>query len=136
MNLNPLLNFSGQCEAAFRFYASCLGGNIVVMMTYGESPMAAHVPPDWRGKILHATLDLGEAKLMGADSPPGQHQKPQGFSVALHVDDVQEANRVFAALADGDSVVMPLQETFWAQRFGMLTDRFGIPWMVNCGKSE
>jgi PhnB protein len=135
MNLNPNLNFSGQCESAFRFYAECLGGKIVFMMTYGDSPMAEHVPLDWRGKIMHATLDLGEAKLMGADSPPDRYQKPQGFSLALHVDDVPEAERVFTALAEGGSVVMPLQETFWAKSFGMVTDRFGTPWMINCGKS-
>jgi PhnB protein len=104
------------------------------MMRFGESPMADHVPGDWKSKILHVTLELGDQVLAGADAPPGRFEKPQGFSVALQVDDVAEAERAFAALAENGNVVLPLQETFWARRFGMLVDPFGIPWMINCGK--
>jgi PhnB protein len=134
MRLNPYLTFDGQCEAAFRFYEGCLGGKIVMMMTYGESPLADQAPPGWRGKVLHATLALGDQVLAGADAPPEHYQKPQGFSVALDVDDAAEAGRIFEALAEDGAVQMPLQETFWALRFGMVVDRFGTPWMINCGR--
>jgi PhnB protein len=134
MRLGTHLNFDGNCRAAFEYYEKCLGGKVTAMLTYGESPMAAHVPPGDHGKVLHATLELGDQRLTGADLPAGRYGKPQGFDVLLTVDDPQEAERIFAALADGGWVQMPLQETFWALRFGMATDRFGTPWMVNCEK--
>jgi PhnB protein len=134
MKLNPHLAFNGQCEVAFKFYEKCLGGNIVTMMTYGESPAAEHTAPDWREKILHATLGIGDLVLMGCDAPAEHYQKPQGFSVALHVDGAAEADRIFETLAENGAVQMPLQETFWALRFGMLVDQFGTPWMINCGR--
>jgi PhnB protein len=126
------LNFDGQCKEAFTFYQQVLGGSIATMETHGESPMREHTPLEWRDRILHARLVVGDQELMGSDSPPNQHLKPQGFSVSLNFDDPAEAQRVFVALADGGAVQMPLQETFWASQFGMLVDRFGIPWMVNC----
>jgi PhnB protein len=104
------------------------------MMRYGESPLAGSCPPERRNDILHVTLALGDEVLAGADAPPEHYQKPQGFSVTLGLDDPAEAERIFHALAEGGEVRMPLQETFWAQRFGMLVDRFGTPWMINCGK--
>jgi PhnB protein len=134
MDLAPYLVFDGRCEEAFRFYEQSLGGRIVAMVTYGESPMAQHAPPEWHGKILHARLALGDKVLMGSDGPPGRHEAMQGFSVTLTTDDPAEAERVFLALAEEGTVRMQLQETFWAQRFGMLVDRFGTPWMVNCEK--
>ena len=134
MRLNTHLAFNGQCEAAFKFYEKCLGGKITVMMTYGDSPMAEQTPPDWRKKIIHATLALGEDRLTGGDSPPGQYQEPQGFSVLLGLDDPAEADRIFEALAVNGTTQMPIQETFWALRFGMLVDQFGTPWLINCGK--
>jgi PhnB protein len=136
MRLNPYLAFDGKCEAAFRFYEQALGGRIVAMMTYGDSPMAEQMPPEMRGKIMHARLVAGEAVLMGSDAPDGRHEKAQGLSVALNIDEPEEAERVFAALAAGGTVTMPIQETFWARRFGMLADRFGTPWMVNCEKGD
>ena len=132
MQLNPYLNFNGQCEAAFQFYERCLGGKIVIMMTHENTPMSDRIPADWRGKIMHAHLQLGENHLMGSDAPPEHFQKPQGFSVSLQMTDPAEAERVFAALAEGGAVRMPIQKTFWALRFGMLTDRFGTPWIINC----
>jgi PhnB protein len=135
MRWNPHLAFNGQCEAAFQFYAACLGGQIITMLRYGDTPMAAETPADWRAKILHATLALDDQVLTGADAPPEHYRKPQGFSVLLHVDGAAEAERVFAALAEKGSVQLPIQETFWALRFGMLADRFGIPWMINCGST-
>jgi PhnB protein len=134
MQWNPYLSFNGQCEAAFKFYEQTLGGKIVMMMTYGDSPLAEKTPPALRNQILHATFALDDQVLAGADSPPGNYQQPQGFSVALSISDTAEADRIFATLAENGTVQTPLQETFWAQRFGMVVDQFGIPWMINCGK--
>ena len=103
------------------------------MLTYAGTPMEKHVPPEWHDKILHATLTGDGISLMGADSPPGRYEKPAGFTVGLHFKDQAEAERIFQALSEDGTVQMPLQKTFWASRFGMLTDRFGIPWMINCG---
>jgi PhnB protein len=134
VQLNPHLIFNGECEAAFGLYEKCLGGKILVMMKYGASPLAEQTSPGWRDKIVHATLVLGEQRLTGGDATPDQYRKPQGFSVLLPVVDVEEAVRVFEALAVGGEVQLALEETFWAQRFGMLVDRFGTPWMVSCGR--
>ncbi len=134
MRLNPYLTFNGQCEAAFKFYEKCLGGKIVMMMTYGDSPMAEQTRPDWRKKIIHATFALGDHVLQGADALPERYQKPQGFSVLLYIGAAAEADRIFKALAEKGAVQMPIQETFWAQRFGTLVDQFGTPWTINCGK--
>jgi PhnB protein len=135
VQLNPHLHFNGECEAAFKFYEKCLGGKITFMMPHEGTPVGDQVPGAWRKKILHASIKVGDDVLMGADVPPDQYQKPQGFSVTLGMQDPAEAERVFHALAENGTVQMPLQETFWATRFGMLTDRFGIPWMINCEKA-
>lgn len=132
MQLAPYLAFDGRCAEAFRFYEQHLGGRIEMMFSYGSSPMADQTPPEWRGKVMHARLVIGDAVLMASDAPPGRYAAPQGFHVSLAVDDPAEAERVFHALAESGSVQMPLQQTFWAARFGMAVDRFGIPWMVNC----
>ena len=135
MQLKAHLNFNGQCEEAFKFYEKCLGGKITFKMTFAESPAANQVSPDWGSKIIHASLAVGNQVLLGSDAPPDRFQKPQGFAVTLDVGNTDEADRVFKALADKATIVMPIQETFWAQKFGMLVDKFGIPWMVNCGKA-
>ena len=132
MQLNPHLAFNGECEAAFKFYEKYLGGKVVTMMTYGDSPMAEQMPPAWRAKIIHAALALGDRQLTGADVPPESYQKPQGFYVLLNIGAEAEADRIFKALAENGAVQMPVQETFWARRFGMLVDQFGTPWMINC----
>ena len=129
MRMTPYLNFDGQCAEAFRFYERVLGGTLEVQ-THGDSPIAEHVPPEWHDRILHARLVVGDAVLMGSDTPPNEEAKPQGMAVSLQVRDAAEADRIFAALVEGGSVTMPLEKTFWAERFGMLVDRFGIPWMV------
>jgi PhnB protein len=134
MRLNPHLTFNGQCEAAFQFYEKCLGGKIVMMMTYGDAPIAEQTMPDWRKKVIHATFALGDHVLTGADTPPESYQKPQGFSVLFNIDDAAEAERIFTALAEKGTVQIPLEETFWALRFGMLVDQFGTPWLINCEK--
>lgn len=131
MRLNPYLLFSGQCEAAFKFYERCLGGKIEAMITHAGTPAEKQVPPEWRDKILHARLAVGDEVLMASDAPPGRQEAPKGFSVSLEVNSAAEAERVFQALAENGTVRMPIQKTFWAERFGMLVDRFGIPWMIN-----
>ncbi len=134
MHTSAHLHFKGNCREAFRFYADTLGGRIVFAMTYGESPAAKHTPAEMRDQIIHTRLDLGEQFLLGCDSPPDRYQLPQGFNVMVAVEQPAEAERIFTALADNGTVSMSCQETFWAKRFGMCTDRFGIPWMVNCAK--
>ncbi len=134
MKVNPYLFFNGDCEAAFRFYEQALGGQIVFMEKHRGSPAEAQVPAEWQDKVLHARLVAGGNVLMGSDAPPDRAQKPQGFSLSLSTDGANEAERVFRALADGGTETMPMEETFFAARFGMCVDRFGIPWMVVCEK--
>lgn len=134
MKISPYLSFNGQCEAALKFYERGLGGKIVMMMTYAESPMAAQVPPEWGSKIVHATFSLGEQTLGAADAPPGSYRTPQGLALTLRMDAPAEADRIFEMLAKKGTVQMPLQETFWARRFGVLSDQFGTPWIINCEK--
>lgn len=132
MQVSFHLVFGGQCEAAFQFYERALGGKIVNILTYGDSAMAEQVPPEWRGKIVHATFAVGATVVAGADVLPERYAKPQGFYVLLGVDDTRDAERIFAALAENGEVQMAMQETFWSRRFGVLTDQFGIPWEINC----
>lgn len=105
------------------------------MSPYEGSPMENEVPSDWRKKILHARMQVGDVLLMGGDELPEDYEAPKGFNVTLGFDDPAAAERVFNALAENGTVRLPLQETFWAVRFGMVTDQFGIPWMINCEKS-
>jgi PhnB protein len=128
----PYLNFNGDSEDAFRTYELVLGGKIEALTTHGESPIAAQVPQSWHKRVLHARLVVGDAVLMASDTPPDQYTKPAGFSVSLQVRDPAEADRIFYELSDQGTVIMPIDQTFWAARFGMLVDRFGIPWMINC----
>lgn len=132
MQVKPYLYFDGQCEEAFKFYHQALGGQLEAMMPHKGSPMEQEVPPEWADKIMHAELTFGAWSLMGSDCPPGTYEVPKGFSVSLQVADVNEAERIFTVLSTGGSIQMPLAETFWAKRFGMVTDPYGIPWMVNC----
>lgn len=134
MKINPYLSFDGQCQAALELYARCLGGAIVYSTTYGASPMATQVPAEWTARIYHATFAVGEQTFGAADAPPGTYRSPQGFTLTIHMDDPAGAERVFGSLSEGGTIQMPMQETHWARRFGMVTDRFGIPWMINCGE--
>jgi PhnB protein len=136
MQLNPYLLFNGQCEAAFKFYEKVLGGKIVAMMSHEGTPAAEHVPPDWRKKIMHARLSIGDVLLMGSDAPPDRYEPMKGFSVTIGVTDPREAERIFHALAEHGTVRMPIGKTFWAERFGMLVDQFGTPWMINCESAQ
>jgi PhnB protein len=132
MNVNPYLTFSGKCEEAFRFYERCFGGKIEGMMKFAGSPMAQHVPAEWGDKVMHASLHVGDSRILGTDPPPDRYQEPRGMSVALNVKEPEEAERVFDELSKDGKIQMPIQKTFWSARFGMVTDRFGIAWMVNC----
>ena len=136
MQLIPYLNFDGKCEEAFNFYQRTLGGKIEAMVSHEGTPAAQHVPADWVKKIMHARLNVNGQVLMGADAPPNGYSTPKGVCVSLHVEDPKEADRIFGQLAEGGSVDMPIQQTFWAARFGMLRDRYGIPWMVNCDQAS
>ena len=133
MALTAHLSYSGDCREAFNFYAQLFGGELM-MLAYGDTPMAKEVPAEWSEKIVHATLSLGGSELAGSDVQSDHYRRPQGFSVLVDVEGVEEARRIFTALAEGGSVEMPMQETFWSPAFGVLTDRFGIPWEIN-GKS-
>jgi PhnB protein len=136
MRIEPRLSlvFNGECDAAFTIYQQCLGGTLTFRLTWGDSPMADQAPAKWRDKILQATLTVGDTAISGGDVLPGQYERPQGFQLQINLDDAAAAERIFAQLADGGRVTTPLQKTFWAQRFGAVVDRFGVPWGINCGE--
>ncbi len=131
MKLIPYLNFAGNCREAMEFYASVLNAEIVSMQTHGESSIADQVPAEHRDAILHANIKVGDFDLMASDAPPGTDIRPGSTHVVVAVDSVEEAKRIFSALSDGATITMPLEETFFSKGFGMLTDRFGTPWMVD-----
>ncbi|ESA32060.1 glyoxalase bleomycin resistance protein dioxygenase [Leptolyngbya sp. Heron Island J] len=132
MQLSPYLSFDGCCEAAFKFYEQCLGGKIEAIMPYQGSPMEAEVPAAWASKVMHGEFRLGEFVVMGSDCMPDKYEAAKGTSLMVGIKDPVEAERAFKALAENGTVTMPIQETFWAAKFGMLVDQFGIPWMINC----
>ena len=134
MALNPYLYFDGQCEEAFKFYQKCLGGKITFMMSWEDSPMVGQTPPGWAKKILHAALASDDGLLEGCDAMPGEYKKPRSFCVMLKPKGAAEAERIFRALAEDGTVQIPMAQTFWALRFGMVVDRFGMPWLINCEK--
>lgn len=133
MNINPHLNFNGQCKEAFEFYAKVLGGIVTFSMTWGEMPggEAEKLPPELRSRIMHTTLEVDGKTIMGADSPPGRYTQPKGITVSIGVKSKDKAERIFNQLSDGGKVSMPFAQTFWSPGFGMCVDRYGIPWMVN-----
>jgi PhnB protein len=128
MRMNTYVNFAGTCAEAFRFYEKHLGGKIGMMMTHGEAPDQSKVKPEWKDAVLHARISLGGTELMGADIPNAQSMRSAYLS--LGVDSDTEAERIFSALSDGGKVFMPMEETFFATRFGQVQDRFGISWMI------
>ncbi|HUG01466.1 MAG TPA: VOC family protein [Longimicrobiales bacterium] len=136
MQITPYINFQGKCREAMEFYRDLLGGEIVQIFTYGESPMAGEMPAESHDGIMHSHLVARGAELMGADGPPAAGQGANNVSIALNLDDVDEAERVFAALVEGGAVGMEFQKTFWAERFGMCVDRYGTGWLVNAGLME
>jgi PhnB protein len=134
--LNAYIGFDGNCAEAMRFYERVLGGKIEMMMTNGESPMRDQMPPGNENRIMHARLVLDQGVLMAGDAMTGcepSYQGMKGFSLTLSYTNAADAKPVFDALSAGGKVTMPLQKTFWAESFGMLTDRFGTPWIINGG---
>src|SRR5258705_13854230 len=134
MEVAPYLMFSGNCREAFAFYEKALGGKLD-LMTFGQSPEAGKMPAAMQNQVIHARLAAGSSVIMGSDCPPEHYLKPQGISVSIGTKDPAETERIFNALADGGQVQMPLQQTFWSAKFGMLQDKFGISWMVNCAQA-
>jgi PhnB protein len=133
MPLEPYLLFNGNCEEAIEFYRKAIGAKVETLMRYKESPEPPPpemVPPGFENKVMHASCQIGGGRLMASDDCTGT-PKFGGFSLALTVPDEASADRAFNALAEGGKVQMPLGKTFWSPRFGMLTDRFGVGWMVN-----
>src|SRR5262249_51812074 len=124
--------FNGDCRSAFELYARALGGTIAYMSTYGESPIASQVDANWREKIYQATLVVGTSTIAGADVQEGQYERPKGFSLMASPADPVEAQRMFDLLAEGGTIQMQIQQTHWAAAFGVVVDRFGISWEINC----
>ena len=131
MQMTPYLNFTGQCREAFDHYADVLNGEIVERFTYGESPMCDEMPPESHDQVMHTLLIADGAALMGADGPAPDNVGGHSMWVALNVDTAAEAERIFAAFSEGADIKMPMEKTFWAERFGMLVDRFGTAWIIN-----
>lgn len=136
MRLFPYLNFNGNCREAVNFYADLLGGTIHSIMTFGEAGQAEFVGEDAADHVMHAYMSVGDFEIGAADAP-GDMYKPAGnMSLTLDVETVEDAEAKYAALADGGMAIMPLAEVFWADRYGMCIDRFGIMWQVNCTGSK
>ncbi|HZW11428.1 MAG TPA: VOC family protein [Phycisphaerales bacterium] len=131
--IQPYLFFGGRCEEALGFYREALGAEVEMMMRFSESPEPAQpgmVPPGYENKVMHSSFRVGGSTIMASDGC-GEEGAYQGFSLAITVDTIEQADRTFAALSKGGTVTMPLTKTFWAPKFGMLTDRFGVAWMVS-----
>lgn len=136
MQLNPYLSFKGNCAEAFEFYQRCFNGHVTFQSTFRDSPMAASTSPEMQDQIMHISMQVGDSILMGSDIPEQHYQKPApACQIAIGLKDPAEAERVFNALSEGANIHMPLQQTFWAERFGMLTDRYGFGWMISYEKS-
>ena len=134
MHVQPYLFFDGRCEEAVEFYRKTLGAEVTMLMRFQDSPeplQPGMVPPGSEHKVMHTSLRIGETTVMASDGPCGGRSSFQGFSLSLTVPDEATAERLFAALADGGQVQMPLTTTFFSPRFGMVADRFGVSWMVN-----
>ena len=139
MQIEPYLSFDGNCEEALQFYRQCLGGEIVALHRYEGSPMdTPQLPAEWKKRVMHATFEADGHRLMASDRMPGQQEERYaGFSLSINIPkDSARARQVFDALAEGGRVTMPFAHTFWGADFGMLVDRFGVPWMVNCDAGQ
>jgi len=130
MKLFTYLNYGGNCEQAFRFYEQHLGAKITAMMTHGQNPGPSNVPPELKNTILHARLSIGGTELLASDVPPERFQPMRSVYLSVSLDSTSEAERVYALLTEGGQIFMPMQETFFADRFAMVRDRFGTSWML------
>ena len=134
MQVSVHLNFSGDCQQAMESYCELMDGEIISKTTFGDTPAGAEVPDDWQDKIVHATMSIGGVVVATADIPEERFQASQGFNMFIEVESPEEADRVFDALSKSGEIQMPIQETFWSRRFGVVVDRFGIPWEMNCSQ--
>jgi len=134
MRIEPYLFFNGRCEEAVEFYKKALGAEVLMLMRFNESPEPhppGMIPPGSENKIMHVSLRVGDTTVMASDGRCTGRSDFQGFSLSITAADEADADRKFAALADGGQVQMPLAKTFWSPRFGMVADRFGVGWMVS-----
>lgn len=133
MQVQPYLFFNGRCEEAINFYKNTLGAKVIFLARFKESPDPKMIPEGFEDKVMHSTLKIGDSELMASDGCGSDKAATMnGFSMSISPSSIDEAERVFNALSENGNVTMPLQTTFWASRFGTLTDRFGVSWMVNC----
>jgi PhnB protein len=128
MQLSTYLNYGGNCAEAFKFYEQNLGGKITMMMKHGENPGESRVPAEWKDAVLHARISLGGTEVAGADIPG--YQPMRSAYLSLSTTSTKEAERIYSLLSDGGEIFMPMEETFFANRFAMLRDRFGTSWMI------
>ena len=138
LGIKPYISFKGNCKEAVEFYVDKLGAEVLFTQTYGDSPMAEHAP-DNPDAIMHTSFKIGDSVIMACDNVfEGMNETVVGNNISLAVgtSDIAHADQAFERLSDGATIIMPMQETFWAERFGMLTDKFGINWMFNCDKPE
>jgi PhnB protein len=134
LSINPYLNFPGTTEQAFDFYKSAFGGEFTVMQRFGDMPGKEKLPAELHSKIMHVALPIGNDVLMASDSVPGMgppYSAGTNVTISINAESEEEAHRIFTALSSGGQVTMPLEKTFWNAYFGMLTDKFGIQWMIN-----
>ncbi|HEX4140732.1 MAG TPA: VOC family protein [Candidatus Methylacidiphilales bacterium] len=136
MKLNTYLHFKGNCEEALKFYEKALGMKLVFLLRYSEAPAGNECAPEMGKQIMHGRLVAGDNVIMASDCPPDRYAPQAGFSMSINVDTPAEADKYFNALSEKATICMPIEETFWAQRFGMLIDKFGVSWMVNCEKKQ
>jgi PhnB protein len=136
VKLTAFLNFGGNCEAAFRFYEQHLGGAITMLMRRAEMPNQPETWPGWEQTIQYAIMDIGETQLMASDVPPQRFQPMRSVYLALTVSSAAEAERIWTLLSDGGQIFMPMEETFFATRFGQLRDKFGTSWMIMALKGQ
>ena len=132
MKVQAYITFGGRCEEALEFYTKSIGAEVTGLMRWKESPEAdMKGPPGWEEKVMNASFRIGESQLMADDGMGDKTAEFKGMTLAIEVADDAEARRVFTALGEAGNVTMPLMKTFWTSSFGMLTDKFGVPWMVN-----
>ena len=135
--MEAYLTFNGNAAEALAFYAKSLGGKVLFSMTFGESPMGKDTPDAHKNKIMHATLEARGKQIMASDLPPGMaFDGYKGFSLSVQAKDVKEGEQLFKTLSEGGKVTMPYAATFWSPGFGMLEDKFGVPWMVNVDQPQ
>ena len=130
MTLHTYLNFGGNCQQAFHFYEQHLGGKITSMMTHDQAPEPGMMPAGMEKAILYARITLGETELMGSDVPADRFKPMRSAYLSLSVSSIEKAEEIHALLSDGGEIFMPMQETFFAFRFSMLRDKFGVSWLI------